>query len=264
MRQFLQNYVLRKRVFFLVLLIGAGIFVWFSPLRLAFAHLHTLADFESLGSMQKVRDFLTQFGVFGYLYFVLASAVLCALGMPRLLVCALAGLAYGVWWGVLLSQIGVTLGAYATFVFARVFGADFVLHKWPKLEDMLNTIESHGIVSIFLIRQMPISGFVANVVLGLSAVAHWEFLLGSFVGFLPEAVPAVFVGAGVQMGNVAQLMQLLVAAICLLVFLSWLVKTVFLKSEKIYSGRRKIFEGVLMSSFGVVGVVLCVMLFMGR
>lgn len=257
----MRHFLLRKRVFFLVLLIGACILAWFSPLRLSLSHLHTLADFESLPSMQVVRDWLISFGVAGYIYFVIASAIACALGMPRLLVCALGGLAYGVWWGIILSQLGVTLGAYATFVFARAFGADFVLHKWPKLEDLLNTIESHGIVSIFLIRQMPISGFVANVVLGLSAVAHWEFLLGSFIGFLPEAVPAVFVGAGAQMGNLAQMMRLLVAAVCLTIFLSWLVKTFFLEKEKKYAGRRRLFEIVLMTSFGVVGIVLCVLQF---
>ncbi len=252
----MRHFLLRKRVFLLVLLLGIGIFAWFFPQRISFSHLRTLADFEALASMQQLRDFLTQFGVLGYLYFVLASAVLCALGMPRLLVCALGGLAYGVWWGIILSQIGVTLGAYATFLFARSFGADFVLHRWPKFEDLLNTIESHSIVSIFLIRQMPVSGFVANVVLGLSAVKHWQFLLGSFIGFLPEAVPAVFVGAGAQLGNLGRLMQLFVAAVLLAVFLGWVVKAVFLKTGSQYSGRRQLFETLLMSLVGVAGLGL--------
>lgn len=247
MRQFLA----RQRVFLVIL--GAGLLVyaafvqWGGSLDALLAH----------GTLQSLAVTLAALGYVGHALFVVVSALLCAMGMPRLLVSAAAGLGFGVAWGIALSQLAVMLGAYLTFAVARWSGSAFFLHRWPRLGQVLDTLEDHGIVSIFLIRQLPVSGFVANIVLGLSAVKQWQFLVGSFIGFLPEGVPAVFVGAGVQSGNLVTLMQLFVAGVLLLVCLSWMVRTWLLHRPAPHAAAHPWQERALMLACGVVGAALC-------
>jgi uncharacterized membrane protein YdjX (TVP38/TMEM64 family) len=50
---------------------------------------------------------------------------------------------------------------------------------------------------VLLIRQLPIAGFYINMVLGLTHIRHGNFLLGTLIGILPEAIPATLIGAGV-------------------------------------------------------------------
>jgi hypothetical protein len=66
-------------------------------------------------------------------------------------------------------------------------------------------------------RQLPISGLVLNVGLGLSPVTSGSFLLGSFLGFLPLGVVVTLVGSGVVEDHAWEsVAQLLTAALVVL------------------------------------------------
>ena len=51
-------------------------------------------------------------------------------------------------------------------------------------------------------RQLPISGLITNLLLGLAPIRHLDFLVGTAIGLLPEAIPFTLVASGaVKLGG---------------------------------------------------------------
>jgi uncharacterized membrane protein YdjX (TVP38/TMEM64 family) len=152
-----------------------------------------------------VRDALTQWWPAGEdtaqqgwaagLVFTGVVAVLVAVGVPRLALWSLAGVTFGLARGLLFAEAGTLLGSYAIFCFVRWAGRDVILRKWPVLDRYGQRLGRGGWAAVCLARIMPISSLVVNATLALTPVTHREFLLASAVGFLPEGVPAVLLGA---------------------------------------------------------------------
>lgn len=151
---------------------------------------------EQFGRIHEISAYLRSFGWIGPLVFLLAVACLVSVGIPRLFLCPIGGMAFGFWQGLLWVQLGTLLGYYATFVFVHWSGRDFILRKWPRLSRYTRFSQKNGMISVLLIRQLPITGFYVNLVLGLMPLRHVDFLMGSFIGTLPAAVPATLVGSG--------------------------------------------------------------------
>jgi uncharacterized membrane protein YdjX (TVP38/TMEM64 family) len=57
-----------------------------------------------------------------------------------------------------------------------------------------------------------VHGSLTNLCLGLSGVPHPQFLIGSALGFLPEAVPAALIGAGLVSGSFEKALPYLAGA----------------------------------------------------
>lgn len=151
---------------------------------------------DQLGRIHELSDYLRGFGWAAPLVFVVSVACLVSVGVPRLLLCPIAGMAFGFWPGLAWVQIGTLLGYYVTFLFVHWAGRDFVVRTWPRLERYTRFTRKNGMISVLLIRQLPVTGFYVNLVLGLMPLRHADFLLGSLVGLLPAAVPATLLGAG--------------------------------------------------------------------
>ena len=167
-----------------LLLLGGSVFIiYLPPVR------------EQLVRVQEISDYLISLGWAAPLVFVPAVAILVAVGVPRLLLCPIGGMAFGFWRGLVLTQLGTVLGFYGTFLFVRWNGRDMILRKWPRLKRYTEFSRRKGIVTVLLIRQLPITGFYINLLLGLLPLTHADFLLGTIIGILPEAVPATLVGS---------------------------------------------------------------------
>jgi uncharacterized membrane protein YdjX (TVP38/TMEM64 family) len=143
--------------------------------------------------------------------FAVLTAVLVVLGMPRLALCAFAGLAFGFLRGLLWAEAGTLLGACATFCFVRWAGRDTIMRKWPALERCAERLGRNGWATVLLARIMPVNTLLADAALALTPVTRCQFLLGTAVGLLPEAVPVTLIGAGI--GQKA----LLQSAVCVLI-----------------------------------------------
>lgn len=147
--------------------------------------------------LEHVRDLkqsLADLGIAGPLLYMLAVFLLVAAGCPRLLFCPLGGMAFGVGFGLLWTQIPTLLGYYVTFLFVRWGGRGFSRHHWPRLDNATQCLEGRSWVAVFLMRQLPMPGVVVNLLLGLSPLRHRTFLLGTALGLLPQAVPATMIG----------------------------------------------------------------------
>ncbi|MEW6037109.1 MAG: VTT domain-containing protein [Pseudomonadota bacterium] len=163
-------------------------------------------------------------GAFAPTVFVASSAVLTAVGFPRLVFCVLGGLLFGFAWGSVWSELGTVLGAYGTFLFARWSARDFVLRRYPKVRDLAASVQGrNGWWSVILIRQIPVAGLYNDILLGISPIGHRDFWIGTGLGFLPQGVAAALLGAGLVQTDVVKLGQYFaMAAMAFLVLtLAW-------------------------------------------
>ncbi|MBM3203775.1 VTT domain-containing protein [Candidatus Woesearchaeota archaeon] len=197
-----------------IIAVATGLLIWLTPLR------------QWLSQGELLRAQLYQFGPAAPWLFGGASILLTAIGAPRLLLCSLAGLLFGAVEGVLWSQTTTLIGSYTVFVFARRFGHRYELKKFGKFSRFSGLIESNGVLSVLVIRQLPMSGFYNNLFLGLTRIRHREFLVGSFLGFLPLGVTASCIGAGLLQTDWSKSLEYAVAglsiALILGVTLKWL------------------------------------------
>jgi uncharacterized membrane protein YdjX (TVP38/TMEM64 family) len=192
--------LLRTIVLFVVLA-GALAVVYFSPIR------------PWLQDTAAVRRSIAALGPWAYPACILAAAVLVACGTPRLLIAAVGAMVFGFWWGLALTQTGALIGYYAIFLFVRWGGRDWVMHRWPRLRRWADLLKDQGIPGVILIRQIPIHGTLTNLCLGLSGIKHHQFLIGSGLGLLPEAIPIALIGAGLVRGSFKDAVPYLIAAI---------------------------------------------------
>lgn len=174
---------------------------------------------------------LRQFGVLAPLIFTLVSAGLIAVGCPRLIFCPLAGLAFGFWGGLLWSQLGALLGSYLTFLFVRWGGQALVARYWPRLQRLRAFFEQRGLFSVIILRQLPISAIFINLILGVSPIRHRQFLLGTLLGNLPEAVPCILLGSG-ALHPTASLRTLQVGVAVVLLAAVWIGTAWYLRSSQ--------------------------------
>jgi len=191
-------------------IVNAGVFLAVIALG-AVVYLTPLKSWLAEGEL--IKQELARFGNAAPLMFVLAVAMLAAIGVPRLLLCTLGGFTFGFGAGLLWTEIATVLGSYWTFVFVRQRGRDYALVRYPRLRKFSKQMESRGILAVIVLRQMPMNGFYNNVFLGLTPVSHRDFLIGSVIGFLPLGLTACLIGAGLLQPDFSKSMQYIMAAL---------------------------------------------------
>lgn len=156
-------------------------------------------------------------------WFVLITAGLMTIGMPRLVFYVLGGVAFGFWLGLVLALIGSLIGSFIMFRAARWGGRDWLVERFGKHRFLARISGTKPTVtSVALVRMLPVSNMILNVGLSLSRVGNRAFLFGTLLGFLPQGVVAVLVGSGV--GEEAALrgaVQIGIAAVILVVVMVW-------------------------------------------
>lgn len=150
--------------------------------------------------------------------------VLVALGMPRLTFYVVGGLAFGFWTGLLLAQIGALGGAWITFWAVRHGGRVWLERHFGhhRLVGRAFRVRS-SVKAVALIRQLPLAGIMINGGLALSEVNTRVFLIGTFIGYLPQGIIASLIGSGlVNEKAMDGVSKLVTAGIVLLAGTFWL------------------------------------------
>ncbi len=173
---------------------------------------------------------IQQTGFLAPLIFMLAVCVLVCAGVPRLLLCPIGGMAFGVFWGLIYCVAGTMLAYYIVFLFIRWGGGGFVNRHFPKIKLYTRFIRSGGIPAVILARQLPVHGMVINLMLGLSRIRHRDFLIGTAIGLFPEAIPFTIIGKGAKQGSIEKSIVYIVAAIIVLAAL-WLAVKIWSKRK---------------------------------
>ncbi len=123
-----------------------------------------------------------------------AMSVLCAVGAPRLWLCGIAALIMPPVAAFAVSVLSALAGNYALFIACRTRTAQRVVNwlssgrlsavgRLPRLRT--------GISGVILLRQAPGPGAVVTIFLARTDVSARDFLIGSFIGFLPTTLVTV-------------------------------------------------------------------------
>ncbi|HLH52971.1 MAG TPA: VTT domain-containing protein [Verrucomicrobiae bacterium] len=150
-----------------------------------------------LGRLREISDRVRGFGGLAPLVLTGGVAVLVAFGFPRLVFCVIAGMTLGFWAGLFWAQLGTLIGNYALFLVARELGGDWAPRIVGDRKRMLAALQQRGALGVFLARQLPLPGVLINLACALLPIRQTDFVVGTVIGQLPQAIPCTLIGAGV-------------------------------------------------------------------
>ena len=142
--------------------------------------------------------------------FVLAGAVLCAVGAPRQIVAYAAGLAFGGPGGTALALVAEVAGCTASYGWARMAARPAVnrfleRRAGGRLDRLRTRLLRQPFAATLTLRLLPFGhSLLLSVLAGAAALPFWPFLLASAIGFVPQTVVFALVGDGVEVGGTVQ------------------------------------------------------------
>lgn len=151
--------------------------------------------FEQIAAYLSTSHELTplSFGVL-VLVFVAAGFIL----LPRILLCVLAGAAFGLV-AIPIAVPSTALGALIAFLVARYLAADFVqrlIARRQLLRNISRAVDAEGWKIIALMRLgAPVPGAFTNYLFGLTNIGWWPYTWATFVFCIPQVVLFVCLGA---------------------------------------------------------------------
>ena len=163
------------------------------------AALHFTPLKQWLDDVQRWKQYVDQFGWTAHLAFVAASIAAIAIGVPRLLLALVAGTVFGFAEGFIVAMASGMAGSYATFIAARRGSSERLRARIHASESLRRLLAQPSVMHIFFVRQLPVPAMVPNVLLGLLKAPHGNFLLGTFLGYLPSN--AIVALAGSSLGK---------------------------------------------------------------
>ncbi|MEO6958001.1 MAG: TVP38/TMEM64 family protein [Antricoccus sp.] len=164
---------------------------------LLIAALVGISVWVGLPGVSALRRNFAQFGIWaGVLYAGLYAAVSLA-PLPASVFTLGAGALFGVTEGLIIVEVGATLGAVIGFWLARILGRDFVARiSGASVEKLDGKFARGGVIAVLAVRLFPVLPFVAvNYVSGLTSIRFRDYLVGTAVGILPAVAAYVVIGA---------------------------------------------------------------------
>ena len=213
-------------VFFLIIIIGYLIdldkVLSFSMIKNTYQDIQTLVN----------KNYTIYFLIFFILY-----VIVTAFALPiSLLKTLLAGALFGFWPGLILVSFASSIGSTFCFLFSRYALRNYTQVKFGKyLEKVNKGVDQDGWLYLLFLRLSPIFPFfIINLVFGLTKMRALEFYLVSQVGMFVGT--AIFVNAGVQIGNLNSIEEILtlkvIMSLTLIGIFPLLIKFIYKKLKK--------------------------------
>jgi uncharacterized membrane protein YdjX (TVP38/TMEM64 family) len=118
--------------------------------------------------------------------------------LPRILICVLAGAAFGTI-AIPIAIPSITLGAVVAFLTARYLAGGLVqrlIGRRRLLSRISNAVDQEGWRIVALMRLgAPIPGALTNYIFGLTNISSWSFAWATFVFCIPQIILFVLLGA---------------------------------------------------------------------
>lgn len=163
-------------------------------------------------------------GVAGMLLYLLIGTLGTAVGLPRQLLAFTGGLAYGPLVGLLLSWAAALGGCHACVQLSRRWLRQPIRKRYPAVIESLSRLLHHEtFLKVLILRLQPLgTNLMTNLCVGFTPIDYRRFLLATAVGYVPQMLVFVLLGAGVRVGDQTQ--ALLTSVLILIsVFLALLV-----------------------------------------
>ncbi|HEX8631782.1 MAG TPA: VTT domain-containing protein [Catenuloplanes sp.] len=134
-------------------------------------------------------------GAFAPLLIVGGTAALLAAMIPRSVLAAAAGMAFGLWAGAGYVMLGALISAVAAFAVGRCLGYDFVASR--RHAAGLNAfLHRRGLLGVLVLRLLPIAPFgLVSYAFGVTAVPLSRYLLATVIGIAPSTIVFASLGA---------------------------------------------------------------------
>jgi uncharacterized membrane protein YdjX (TVP38/TMEM64 family) len=149
-------------------------------------------------TVENVRDFINDFGVWAPLAFVLLYTVSSPIPLMSTFISAAAGLLFGTFPGTLLAMFSATFSGFIPFYLSRSLGRDWVEKRLKKgqLQDAYRKSEGQGgFLFILLMRLIPVLPWeIQNYIAGLTKVKIPAFIFGTLLGIIPGSFSLAFLG----------------------------------------------------------------------
>lgn len=146
----------------------------------------------SSGNQQEIGDYLRSFGVWGpviSLGLMVAQAIIAPI--PSSLVVFANGIAFGTFWGTVLSVVGQSLAAIICFQIARTIGRGPVESLVGRfgLQSLDRSFGRWGAYSILLLRLIPGLAFDGvSYGAGLINIRFRTFVIATVIGIIPQTL----------------------------------------------------------------------------
>ena len=183
---------------------------WWRPVLLLALLIAILVLARFLGLADKLgdlRDWIKSLGALGALVFILIYVVAVVAAIPAAPISVAAAALFGSVWGVIVINIGATLGAGLAFLVGRYFAREAVVNwlgRNEKFRRLDGLTEAHGAIIVALTRLVPIFPFnLLNYGFGLTRVPFWTYVFWTWLCINPGTVLYV-VGADAVLQGVAQ------------------------------------------------------------
>ena len=151
---------------------------------------------------RKLARFLTSLGPYSAAIFILLQALQVIVSpIPGELTGLVGGYVYGATFGFIYSTLGLTLGSWAAFELANIFGKPFVERFFKReILDKFNFLSTNtGTIICFLLFLIP--GFPKDIlcyVFGLTGMKTSTFLVVSTLGRMPGTYLLTIQGASIR------------------------------------------------------------------
>ncbi|MGB3799012.1 MAG: VTT domain-containing protein [Lewinella sp.] len=150
----------------------------------------------SSGDNQRITAYVRQFGFWGPLVVILIMTVqMFLIVVPSWLLMIIAVLAYGPWWGGVLSVVAVTVASTIGYVLGMGLSeASLSKLVGQKTEKKLeSTVNEYGSGAVVLFRLAPfLSNDAISFVAGMLKMGYLRFILATLAGIIPLTVLIAF------------------------------------------------------------------------
>jgi uncharacterized membrane protein YdjX (TVP38/TMEM64 family) len=183
---------------------------WWRPVALLVLVIAILIVARFLGLADRLgdlRDWIKSLGTLGALVFILIYVVAVVAALPAAPISVAAAALFGSVWGVILINIGATIGASLAFLVGRYFAREAVVNwlgRNEKFRRLDRLTEEHGAIIVALTRLVPVFPFnILNYSFGLTRVPFWTYVFWTWLCIIPGTVLYV-VGADAVLQGAAQ------------------------------------------------------------
>ncbi|MDV6376931.1 TVP38/TMEM64 family protein [Sporosarcina sp. GW1-11] len=176
-------------------------------------------------SVNKVEDLANQYEDLGFFIGLLPPFLEAFLPFLPLVVFVIANaLAFGFWYGFVLSWVGTVAGSYAVFLLIRKYGDNrfFTFLTRPvRVQQLIHWIERNGFGPLFILICFPFTpSALVNLVAGLSNMNKKNYLFALMLGKLVMIMMITFIGYDIRALFTKPIRTLLMFVV---IFLLWLV-----------------------------------------
>ena len=154
------------------------------------------------GYLGRFLESLDGLGSWGMLGLTAAYVPVSLLFLPGVLLTLGAGFLFGPIWGAVVACSGVTLGATAAFLVARMLGRQWIerrIGSHPKFAAIDRAVAREGFKTVLLIRLCPFFPInVVNYAMGLTQIPLGRYVLATWLGRIPGLATCVYVGSAAK------------------------------------------------------------------